>query len=196
MCFERYPSYPDGTLAVRVFLFGGVSVSQILLYGASFSGETDGHTAAWALLSRAMGDAWGWSELPALARGASGKPFFPDWPDRQFSLSHTAGLCLCALSAAGAVGVDIERVRPRRDSLPRYVMSSGELAAFDGTWEDFARVWTLKEAYVKLRGGSIFPPTAVPAPPPVPHRSYAGAGWRAALCAGDGVLPEEIRWVG
>lgn len=170
-------------------------MSHIYLYGAAFPQEMDGHAAARALLSRALREAWGWDETPPLAREKSGRPFFPDWPDRQFSLSHTAGLCLCALSGAGAVGVDIERVRPRRAGLPGYVMSPGELAAFDGTWEDFARVWTLKEAYVKLRGASIFPPRQVPAPPPVPHRCYAGSGWRAALCAESGELPEEIRWL-
>lgn len=167
----------------------------ILLYGAAFPPEGDGHAAARALLAFALRDAWGWDETPPMARGRTGKPFFPDLPDRQFNLSHTAGLCLCALSGCGAVGVDIERVRPRRDNLPRYVMSDGEYAAFDGTWENFYSVWTLKEAFVKLRGGSVFPPRMIPAPPPVPCRCYAGEGWRAALCAGGGELPEEIRWV-
>lgn len=169
-------------------------MSRIFLYGASFSPETDGR-AARSLLSFALRDAWGWNETPPMARGDLGKPWFPDFPDRQFSLSHTAGLCLCALSGAGEVGVDIETVRPRRNSLPRYVLSGGELTAFDGTWEDFYRIWTLKEAFVKLRGGSIYPPRNVPAPPPVPYRCYAGAGWRAALCAEAGELPEGIRWV-
>ena len=169
---------------------------EILLYGASFSSEGDAHAAAHSLLSFALLDAWGWAEIPPMDRGALGKPFFPDFPDRRFSLSHTAGLCLCALSEAGEVGVDIERVRPRRASLPRYALSGAELAAFDGTWEDFARLWTLKEAYCKFLGRSIFPPQDIPAPPPAPYRCYAGEGWRAALCAGAGELPEEIRWVG
>lgn len=187
--------YPDGSRPVRVFHFGGVPMSRIFLYGASFPPETDGRAAARALLSFALGGAWGWTETPPIERERFGKPRFPDFPDRQFSLSHTAGLCLCALSETGAVGADIERVRPRRASLPRYALSDRELAAFDGTWEDFTRLWTLKEAYVKLRGGSIFPPRDVPAPPPVPWRCYTGEGWRAALCAEGGELPEEIRWV-
>lgn len=168
---------------------------RIILYGASFSRETDGRAAARALLSFALKDAWGWTHTPPVARGKFGKPRFPDYPGRRFSLSHTAGLCLCALSGAGEVGVDIETVRPRRDSLPRYVMDDREFSAFDGTWEEFYRLWTLKEAFVKLRGGSIFPPRSVPVPPPVLYRSYAGPGWRAALCAEAGVLPEEILWV-
>lgn len=168
---------------------------RIHLYGAAFPPEGDGHAAARALLALALRDAWGWDKTPPMARGKSGKPCFPDFPARQFSLSHTGGLCLCALSDCGAVGVDIERVRPRRSGLPRYVMSEGELAAFDGSWEDFARIWTLKEAFVKLGGGSIFPPREIPVPPPAPCRSYAGDGWRAALCADSGELPGEIKWV-
>lgn len=165
------------------------------LYGMAFPPEEDDRAAVRALLAFALRNTWGWDETPPIARGQFGKPCFPNCPDRQFSLSHTEGLCLCVLSDGGAVGVDIERVRPRRAGLPRYVMSDGEFAAFDGTWEDFTRIWTLKEAFVKLRGGSIFPPRQVPAPPPVPCRCYAGDGWRAALCAEGGELPGEIRWV-
>lgn len=170
-------------------------MSPIVLYGAAFSWEKDSRAAARLLLSAALRDAWGWAETPPVDRGGFGKPFFPGHPDRHFNLSHTAGLCLCALSEAGAVGVDIERVRPRRAGLPRYALSGEEFAAFDGTWESFYVTWTLKEAYAKLRGGSVFPPRGIPVPPPVPYRCYSGDGWRAALCAGDGELPEEIRWM-
>ena len=170
-------------------------MSHLLVSGGALPRVGEGRAAARALLDFAIQNAWGWNETPPMARGKSGKPCFPDFPDKQFSLSHTAGLCLCALSDGGAVGVDIERVRPRRAGLPRYVMSGEEFAAFDSTWEDFARIWTLKEAFVKLRGGSIFPPRQVPAPPPVPYCCYAGDGWRAALCAEGVELPEEIRWV-
>lgn len=168
---------------------------RIFLYGTSFSPEADSRAAARALLSRALRDAWSWTDTPPVERGSFGKPWFPDFPDRRFNLSHAAGLCLCALSDMGEVGADIERVRPRRDSLPRYVLSAREFASFDGTWEDFYRIWTLKEAYCKFLGRSIFPPQDIPAPPPAPHRCYAGDGWRAALCADNGELPEEIRWV-
>lgn len=73
-------------------------------------------------------------------------------------------------------------------------MNDEEFAAFDGTWADFARVWTLKEAYCKYLGRSIWPPRAVPVPPPVPYRTYEGDGWRAALC-GTEALPPAIRMV-
>ena len=100
----------------------------------------------------------------------------------------------CALSDEGEVGVDIEVVKPRKEGLPRYVMSEEELAAFDGTWEDFTRIWTLKEALVKYRGTSVAKARAVTVPPDVPYRSYEGEGWRAALCC-EGEPPAEINWV-
>ena len=171
-----------------------MEVRPIYLFAAAFGSESTGHDAAYDLLACALLRAWGWNRTPPLRRNASGKPSFLDRPDRYFNLSHTAGLCLCALSDSGPVGVDIERVRPRRPALPRYVMSPNELQCFDGSWEDFARIWTLKEAFVKLQGTSIFPPDLVPVPPPVPYRSYAGPGWRAALCAEADCLP-DIQWV-
>lgn len=168
-------------------------MSQIALYGAAYPAGGDGRRTARRLLAFAVREVWGWTELPALARGERGKPFFFNYPERHFNLSHTAGLCLCALSAAGPVGVDVERIRPRRDGLPHYVMTEGELANFDGSWEAFYEVWTVKEAYCKFLGGSIFPPKAVPAPPPVPWRIYVGTDWRAALC-GAGAPEAELRW--
>lgn len=166
---------------------------MIRLFGIKTERNESRETAR-RLLAFAALKVWGWAELPATQRGEKGKPFFPTHPDRHFNLSHTDGFALCALSDEGPVGVDIETVRPRKESLPAYVMSGEELAAFDGSWEDFFRIWALKEAYVKYRGGSIVNPRTVPALPPVPHRCYAGDGWRAALCA-DGELPEEIEWI-
>lgn len=166
---------------------------MIRLFGTKIT-QNQGKETARRLLAFAAFQAWDWAELPELARGEKGKPFFPAHPERQFNLSHTDGFALCVLSDEGEVGVDIERVTERKENLPRYVMSEEELAGWDGTWEDFFRIWTIKEAYVKYRGGSIFPPKEVPAQPPVPHCSYAGDGWRAALC-GEGELPREIEWI-
>lgn len=166
---------------------------MIRLYGATTANEKRRETAR-RLLAFAAFQTWGLEELPAVAAGKKGKPFFPAFPQYRFNLSHSGDRVLCALSDEGEVGVDIEQVRPRREGLPRYALSDREFSAFDGSWEDFFRLWTLKEAYVKYQGGSIYPPAAVPAPPPVPHRSYAGEGWRAALCAA-GTPPDDIEWI-
>lgn len=170
------------------FFFNGM----ILLLGARWD-RGDSRAGARHLLSLGVLEAWGWEFLPTMERGEKGKLFFPDFPNRHFNLSHSGPYALCALSDLGPVGIDVELVRSHNIRLPRYVMSEEELVAFDGSWEKFAEIWVLKEAYVKLLGRSIWPPREVPAPPPVPYRTYTGSGWRAALC-GEGELPETIDW--
>ena len=152
----------------------------------------DGRALDWPLLELAVREQWGWAALPPVERSPRGKPCFPDRPDRWFSLSHSGGIALCALSSA-PVGVDVELVRPRRAGLPAYALSEAELAGSDGTWEDFYRLWTLKESWCKREDISLFPPREVPAPPPCPYRSYAGEGWRASVCCEDGP-PDAILW--
>lgn len=169
---------------------------MIRLLGTRCPPEQSRETAR-RLLAFSVCLVWGWTELPPMDRTELGKPFFPSHPDRWFNLSHAGGLAVCALSDGGPVGVDVEPVRPHAAGLPAYVMTPDELAAFDGSWEDFARVWTLKEAYAKYLGRSIWPPRTAPVPPPVPHRSYAGSDWRAALCAhpAAGALPDAVQWL-
>lgn len=161
-----------------------------VIYGVR--GE-DGRRLARPLLERAAALCWGWDVLPPVGRSPRGKPFFPGREDCFFSLSHSGGIALCALSD-GPVGVDVELVRPRRAGLPAYVLSRGELARFDGSWEEFYRLWTLKESWCKREDVPLFPPRDVPAQPPCPHKSYAGEGWRAAVCC-CGMPPGEIVWL-
>ena len=153
----------------------------------------DGRKLAWPLLRQAAKRYWGWDALPPVERSPRGKPLFAGRPDRWFSLSHSGGAALCALSE-GPVGVDIELVRPRRPGLPRRVLSPRELARFDGSWEDFFRVWTLKESWCKREDVPLYPPGAVETPPSCPYQSYAGEGWRAAVCCG-GQPPPDIIWL-
>lgn len=154
----------------------------------------DGKALSRPLLTHAVRETWGWTELPEPEVSARGKPKFAGRPGHWFSLSHSGGYALCALSDDGPVGVDIEVVRPHREGLPGYAMTEEELAAFDGSWEDFCRVWTLKEAWCKREDCPLFPPRRVVTPPPCPYGSYQGDGWRAAVCCG-GPVPEEIFWI-
>lgn len=154
----------------------------------------DGRALSRPLLAAAVERAWGWKTMPELERSARGKPEFAGRPGRWISLSHSGGYALCALSEDGPVGVDIEVVRPHRAGLPEYVMNGAELAGFDGTWGEFARVWTLKEAWCKREDIRLMPPRNIVTPPPCPYGSYAGADWRAAVCCG-GEVPREILWL-
>lgn len=161
------------------------------IYG--IEGE-DGRKLAWPLLALAVREYWGWAALPQVERSPRGKPLFSGQDGHWFSLSHSGGIALCALSGA-PVGVDVELVRPRRAGLPAYALSPEELARFDGSWEDFYRLWTLKESWCKREDAPLFPPRDVSVPPLCPHKSYAGEGWRAAVCCAD-TPPRDILWRG
>ena len=161
-----------------------------IVYGVQ--GE-DGRKLAHPLLMRAIQLWWGWESMPTVERSSRGKPFFPTVEGCHFSISHSRGYALVALSDH-LVGVDIEMVRPRGERIMHYALSDSEFEAMDGTWEDFFRLWTLKESWVKLGDTSLYPPKEVPAPPPCPYQSYAGEGWRAAVCC-SGEPPKDIIWL-
>ncbi len=94
--------------------------------------------------------------------GPHGKPSLPRaFVDSglEFSLSHTHGLALIAVSRVGAVGVDVERVVDTVDvhGLAASVFAEPEsrhLAGLDAAAArlGFFRLWVRKEAYVKARG--------------------------------------------
>ena len=126
-----------------------------------------------------------------------GKPFLPGGP--YFSLSHSGPWALCAMGEE-EMGCDVETIRPRRSGLPRYALSDREFQWFSqrgGAWEDFYTLWTLKEAKVKCLGtGLDGPPREIAVPLLGPGEtgglegftftSWAGPGWRAALCSPEG----------
>lgn len=158
-----------------------------------------GEGDAYALLSALLVEAGGVESLPEIARTREGKPYFPDRPDLQFSLSHSGDLSLCTL-ADTPVGADIELVRPRSLKLPRYVLSDREYTWYESRgsrWEDFYTLWTLKEARVKCTGEGVFrrPVREVAVPLLEPgaelaregfrFASLAGEGWRGGLCRRD-----------
>ena len=160
-----------------------------VIYGTT-GGE--GRRLAWPLLERAVRLHWSWTALPPVERSPRGKPLFALEEGRWFSLSHSGGLALCALSD-GPVGVDVEVVRPRRAGLPRYVLSGEELEEFDGSWEDFYRLWTRKESWCKREDISLCPPKEA-LPPPGCCADFAGEGWRGAVCC-HGAQPEGVVWL-
>ena len=152
----------------------------------------DGRALAWPLLAAAAGLCWGWTALPPVERSPRGKPLFAGVEGRWFSLSHSEGLALCALSDA-PVGVDVEVVRPRRAGLPAYTLSGEELEQFDGSWEDFYRLWTRKESRCKREDAHLYPPREV-TPPSGCCVSLGGEGWRGAVCC-HGAPPEKVVWL-
>lgn len=154
-----------------------------------------GEMDAYQLLAELLRDEKHISPLPEVARREKGKPWFPARPDLHFSLSHSGSLSLCALGE-GEVGCDVELVRPRKKSLPAYVLSEGQLGWFEGRgsrWEDFYALWTLKEARGKCTGEGLVHPVrdmAVPLLEPgesgeldgLLFTALGGESWRGAVC--------------
>lgn len=86
-----------------------------------------------------------------------GKPFFPDFPDIHFNISH----CKHAIAVVvddKPVGIDVERFVNPSPSLLRYTMNDDEVAQVEQSEHPertFAMLWTQKEALFKLYGTGI-----------------------------------------
>ena len=101
---------------------------------------------AYALLRLALREARGWERFPEVALSPRGKPFFPEYPAVQFSLSHTRGAVMAGVGDL-PLGVDIEQVRPLS---PRQLERLG-----GGTAEEFFPSWVRREARSKRTGQGV-----------------------------------------
>ena len=94
--------------------------------------------------------------------GRMGKPSIRGNPELRFSLSHSLGMVLYALSKNRELGVDLERQRTEfsiRDIVENY-FSAREKAEFLGLDRNAQKLafyvgWTRKEAYLKARGEGL-----------------------------------------
>lgn len=112
---------------------------------------------AFLLLCHALRHGYGISNMPQLGYEPNGKPFLLGHPNVCFNLSHCKEAVACAVDDR-PVGVDVESVRRYRDDLARYVCSDDEMAlidASDNKAKTFIRLWTMKEATLKLTGEGI-----------------------------------------
>jgi 4'-phosphopantetheinyl transferase len=96
-------------------------------------------------------------EMMTLEEGVHGKPALTGPTAPTFNLSHTGGLAALAVTAAGPIGVDIERVGAVEAGLEDTVSTPEECATFArlGAAEReacFYRLWTCKEAVLKALG--------------------------------------------
>lgn len=113
--------------------------------------------AAYLLLCEGLRELYGITEPPLFDYGEHGKPFIVGRPDIHFNLSHCREAAICAINSI-PVGVDIETIRPNKDTLARYTMNDDELrqiAQAERPDVAFTRLWTMKEAVLKLSGHGI-----------------------------------------
>ena len=112
---------------------------------------------AYLLLKKALREEYGLTENPLFEYGPHGKPFIIGHPEIHFSLSHCREAVSCAVSDR-PVGIDVESVQRYRESLAQYTMSDEEqqlIAATERPDVAFIRLWTMKEARLKLTGEGI-----------------------------------------
>ena len=134
----------------------------------------------------------------AAADGFSGSPNFSG------SLSHSGGHAVLSVPSADfPVGVDLERLRPRRfDAWPDWVLHADEARWLQQHAElaDYYALWTLKEALLKTTGQGLaeMPQTGL-RPNGDGWRLYAaGRFWQGAVFLLDGawlcgvVWPQEV----
>lgn len=113
--------------------------------------------AAYLLLCEGLRREYGILEPPVFEYGPHGKPSIVGHPEIHFNMSHCREAAICVLSSH-PVGVDIESIRAYRESLARYTMNEAEMALIKQSPRpdiEFIRLWTLKEAVLKLSGQGI-----------------------------------------
>ena len=96
-----------------------------------------------------------------------GKPFVKSpWENfSSFNLAHSANLVVCAVSADGQIGIDVESLDRMTTGIPlaRRFFAAAEVEQLVGLpanlqQESFLQIWTLKEAYIKAIGDGLSMP--------------------------------------
>lgn len=166
-------------------------------------------SAAAGLLLARYAQQLGFDRFPALREDVYGKPYFPDAPQAQFSLSHSGGYAALAMSSL-PVGVDIQEIRPERvTAAMRFLtdFAQAQLTALPQEEEvqAFFRLWTLKESYGKMTGRGLLGANAFsvdlsgPAVLPPDGRQFclrAPEGYCLSVSTRDGECEEPVllRW--
>jgi 4'-phosphopantetheinyl transferase len=115
-------------------------------------------TKAYMLLRKGLHDDFGISGNPIFEYAMHGKPALKDYPDIHFNLSHCRHGVLCVIGRQ-PVGCDIEDIQESLDiDLVHHCFSDSEAArilAASNPCIEFTRLWTIKEAILKLSGKGI-----------------------------------------
>ena len=112
---------------------------------------------SYMLLCRGLKEMYGIEDMPTFRYGEHGKPVIVGHEDIHFNISHCKRAVVCAISNE-EVGVDVECTDRGNENLIRYTMNDEEqkqiFSAPDPNTE-FIRLWTMKEALLKLTGYGI-----------------------------------------
>ena len=85
--------------------------------------------AAYLLLLKALREDYGITDAPTFKYGEHGKPTLTEYPEIHFNLSHCREAAICVIDNY-PIGVDIENIRPYKESLARYTMNDEEFTKY------------------------------------------------------------------
>ena len=112
---------------------------------------------AYQLLKEGLHKEYGITDNPIFEYNEHGKPSIVGHPEIYFNLSHCKEAVVCAISNH-PIGIDVESIREFKDSLVNYTMNDDEvreIEASENPASAFIRLWTMKEATMKLVGTGI-----------------------------------------
>ena len=112
---------------------------------------------AYQLLKQGLREEYGITENPIFEYNEHGKPTIVGHPEIHFNLSHCKEAAVCVVSDH-PTGIDVESLREYKESLVRYTMNDEEIREIESAENPasaFIRLWTMKEATMKLVGTGI-----------------------------------------
>ena len=112
---------------------------------------------AYQLLKQALREEYGITENPVFEYNEHGKPSIIGHPEVFFNLSHCKEAAVCVVSDQPG-GIDVESIREYKDGLVHYSMNDDEIREIESAEHPdvaFIRLWTMKEATLKLIGTGI-----------------------------------------
>ena len=134
--------------------------------------------------------------------GKNKKPYIKG-NELYFNLSHSGNMAVCAVSES-EIGVDIEQIKSADFKIAKRIFTESETAFVGDSNEQFIRLWTLKESYMKYlgKGLSLSPKDIeidfvdnVPKHKGVSFFEYAVDGCRLSLCGGENVTDTATQTV-
>ncbi len=119
--------------------------------------ETKKQLLSAGLLLKRVLEKHGVEQFP-MRKGIHGKP---EVSGIQFNLSHTSGLVLCAIGTK-PVGCDAEKIKTVPSKIAERFFCEREKIHLDACGdfyaEEFFRMWTIKESYIKMTGEGMHLP--------------------------------------
>lgn len=140
----------------------------------------------------------------------AGKPFFTEYRHIHFNASHSDNVAICSFSD-NEIGCDIQHIEKARENVAKRFFTPQEYSyIFDNTKKDkntiderFARIWAIKEAYLKLLGTGLSGGLAsfdvfiekgsASIKDDIYIQEYSFKDYRIAICSGNKISNDELK---